>query len=309
MDWYRDKTNFYVPQHPMEPVREMPQYPGMEREVPPYPGGGREVPPYPTGAGWNARDYPGMGDDVPLYAAGPVREMPQHPGAGREVPLHPPRSGRDEHVPYDGGPLPTRQPWDDNGLDTTMSHRNLEEELAHLLAAEPGPPQDADPVDRQAPRIDRRRTRPRPQFLGLYRRITQVTALFAAIAVCAACLLVWSIAYTYGQLSETAASVLPMNLAHWWPLTLYGPWSVAALSILRAAVQRQPARRSWGVLLVTSAMAVALCVSHSSHSVLAYVTLGIPPITSLVCFWELVGQFSCERRNRRRTRGQQPSKA
>ncbi|MFF7813420.1 hypothetical protein ACFZCF_16115 [Streptomyces sp. NPDC007945] len=299
MDWYRDKTNFYIPQHPMEPVREMP----------PYPGVGHEVPPYPTASGWNVRDYPGVEDDIPLYAAGPVREMPQHPGTGREVPLFPPRSGRDEHVPYDAGPLPTRQHWDDNGLDTTMSQRHLEEELAHLLAAEPGPSQDVDPVDRQAPRIDRRRTRPRPQFLGLYRRITQVTALFAAIAVCAACLLVWSITYTYGQLSETAASVLPMNLAHWWPLTLYGPWSVAALSVLRAAVQRQPAKRSWGVLLVTSAMAVALCVSHSSRSVLAYVTLGIPPITSLVCFWELVGQFSCERRTRRRARVQHPSKA
>ncbi|MEU9851833.1 DUF2637 domain-containing protein [Streptomyces sp. NPDC047974] len=300
MDRYRDKPNHYVPHHPMEPVREMPQYPGT----------GREVPPYPTSAGWNAREYPGMGDDVPLYASGPVREMPQHFGAGREVPLHPPRSGRDERVPYDSGPLPTRQPWDDDGLDSTMSHRNLEEELAHLLAAEPGPPRDAGPEDDlRAPRIDRRRTRPRPRLLGLYRRITQVTALFAAIAVCAACLLVWSIAYTYGQLSETAASVLPMDLALWWPLTLYGPWSVAALSILRAAVQRQPAKRSWGVLLVTSAMAVALCVSHSSHSVLAYVTLGIPPITSLVCFWELVGQFSCERRTRRRARVQQPSRA
>ncbi|MFB6838091.1 DUF2637 domain-containing protein [Streptomyces sp. NPDC056361] len=193
-------------------------------------------------------------------------------------------------------------------MDTTMDHQDLEEELAHLLSTEPQAPPTPDSMDRQAPRIDRRRTRPKPQFLSIYQRITQVTALFAAIAVCAACLLVWSIAYTYGQLSETAGSVLPTNLAQWWPLTLYGPWSVAALSILRAAVQRQPAKRSWGVLLVTSAMAVALCVSHSSHSVLAFVTLGIPPITSLVCFWELVGQFSSKQRTRRRGRVQQPSK-
>ncbi|MEV6329917.1 DUF2637 domain-containing protein [Streptomyces sp. NPDC051909] len=228
---------------------------------------------------------------------------------GHDVPQYPTAPGRDERDPYGGIPIPTQQPWDGSVLDSTLSHQNLEEELAQMLSAAPASRPAPDVEEQQPPRIDRRRTRPRPQFRDLYRRITQVAALFTAIAVCAACLLVWSIAYTYGQLSETAAAVLPTHLAQWWPLTLYGPWSVAALSILRAAVQRHPARRSWGVLLVTSAVAVALCVSHSSRSALALVTLGIPPITSLVCFWELVGQFSSGRRTRQRGRGRQPSKA
>ncbi|MEU8619593.1 DUF2637 domain-containing protein [Streptomyces sp. NPDC048623] len=227
---------------------------------------------------------------------------------GREVPQYPVGAGRDERDPYAGTPIPAQQPRGETVTESTLHHENLEEELAQLLSREPGPAPASAPRDPQAPRIDRRRTRPKPQFLRLYQRITQVTALFAAIALCAACLLVWSITYTYAQLSTTAESVLPVHLAHWWPLTLYGPWSVAALSVLRAAVQRQPARRSWGVLLVTSAVAVALCVSHSSRSALALVTLGIPPITSLVCFWELVGQFSCRQRTRRRGRAQ-PSKA
>ncbi|MFF9623715.1 DUF2637 domain-containing protein [Streptomyces griseosporeus] len=133
--------------------------------------------------------------------------------------------------------------------------------------------------------------------------------LFAVIAVCAAALLAWSVSYTYGQLRTTSESVLPANLAQWWPLTVYGPWFVAALSILRATVQHRPANRSWGVLLATSAMAVALCVSHSSHSILAFVTLGIPPITSLVCFWELVGQLSPRHRSRKGAHAQQRPEA
>jgi hypothetical protein len=181
-------------------------------------------------------------------------------------------------------------------LDTTLSRQGLEQELAEMLSAGSG--QASPPVaDGQTrPRIDRRRTRSKSPFRKACQRITQVTVLFAVIAVCVATMLAWSIAYTYGQLCIIAESVLPVNLAQYWPLTVYGPWFVSALSILRATAQRQSANRSWGVLLATSAIAVALCVGHSSHSVLAFVTLGVPPITSLVCFWEFVGQLSSKHR-------------
>lgn len=277
MDWNRDRPSFYIPQYPTEPGRVMPEYPGMGRDVPQYPAGSRQ----------RVREYPVTGLDTPQYVTVP---------------------GRDERDLYTGIPAPSQMPWDSSVLDGALRHQNLEEELAQILSAEPLPTQDPDAEEQPLPRIDRRRTRPRPQFLDLYRRITRAMALCTVIAVCAVCLLIWSIAYTCGQLSETAGSVLPRHLAQWWPLMLYGPWSVAALSILRAAVQRHPARRSWGVLLVTSAVAVALCVSHSAHSALAFVTLGIPPITSLVCFWELVGQFTSGRRARPRGRRPRPSK-
>ncbi|MGW6023857.1 DUF2637 domain-containing protein [Streptomyces sp. NPDC055099] len=198
-------------------------------------------------------------------------------------------------------------------MDATLSRQRLEEELAAMLAVAsaasagvPKPAPTAEPSPEQPPsRVDRRRTRPKPKFLVAGQRISQVAVLFAAIAVCAACLLGWSIAYSYGQLRTFAEYILPAKLARWWPLTVYGPWFVAALSILRATVQHQPARRSWGVLLVASAMAVALCVSHSSRSVLAFVTLGIPPITALVCFWELTGQVSSKHRIRKGAHAQQ----
>jgi hypothetical protein len=86
--------------------------------------------------------------------------------------------------------------------------------------------------------------------------------------------------------------VVSAKLARWWPLMVYGPWLVAGLSILRATVQHRSARRSWAVMLIASATAVALCVGQSPRSLLAMVVVGIPPITALICFRELVGQIS-----------------
>ncbi|WP_416985788.1 DUF2637 domain-containing protein [Streptomyces sp. T028] len=123
-------------------------------------------------------------------------------------------------------------------------------------------------------------------------RNAHVTILIAMISVCAVCMLGWSFSYSYVQLRDTASSVLPQRLAQWWPLTVYGPWLVAALSVLRATVQGRSARGSWCVLLGASAMAVSLCISHASHSLLSLVIFGIPPVTALVCFWEIVGQVS-----------------
>jgi len=200
--------------------------------------------------------------------------------------------------------IPTQGARERTGPDTMLMGLDIEQEWAQMPAAASP---HSTPEEREEPplsRSERRRMRPKRQLLIAGHHITQVTILFAAIAVCAAGLLTWSITYTYGQLSAVAELVLPVQLAQWWPLTVYGPWLVAALSILRAAVQHQPARRSWGVLLVTSAIAVALCVSHSAHSVLGFVTLGIPPITALVCFWELIGQVPPKHRTHKGTHAQ-----
>ncbi|PIB03510.1 hypothetical protein B1C81_36855 [Streptomyces sp. HG99] len=204
--------------------------------------------------------------------------------------------------------MPAEQPWDSTAPDVTLNGWNLDEELAQMLSTASAPEPAPAPLDRPLGRSERRRMQEQPNFHIGGHRITQVTILFAAIAVCACSLLSWSTIYTYGQLRTIAEFVLPAKLAQWWPLTVYGPWFVAALSILRATVQRQRALRSWGVLIVASAMAVALCVSHSSRSLLAFVTLGIPPITALVCFWELVGQVSSKYQIRKGAHAQRNSK-
>ncbi|WP_369247291.1 DUF2637 domain-containing protein [Streptomyces sp. R41] len=168
------------------------------------------------------------------------------------------------------------------------------EELAEILGAATTMDPSVPLVDDYGPprhRVDRRRPQP-ARFLVGRRKVIPVAILVAIITACSVTMLGWSLSYSYNQLRAIALSVEPRNLAKWWPLTVYGPWLVAGLSILRASVQRRPARRSWTVMLISSATAVALCVGQSPHSVLAMVIVGIPPITALVCFRELVGQMA-----------------
>ncbi|MET9831873.1 DUF2637 domain-containing protein [Streptomyces sp. NPDC006385] len=146
--------------------------------------------------------------------------------------------------------------------------------------------------DRRPRRPGNRRRQAGSHILPGNPRIITVAVLVAAITVCAVTMLTWSISYSYDQLRAIALLVVSRKLAQWWPLTVYGPWMLAGLSILRASVQRRTARRSWAVMLVSSGTAVALCIGQSPHSLLAMVIVGIPPITALICFRELVGQFS-----------------
>ncbi|MEU6193166.1 DUF2637 domain-containing protein [Streptomyces sp. NPDC047061] len=173
------------------------------------------------------------------------------------------------------------------------------EELAQILSAPTGVAAAPTLVDVPAQRrASRRRVRHDSHLLDGGRSVTHITLLIAAVSVCAVSMLAWSVCYSYAQLRGIASSVLPGGLAQYWPLTVYGPWFVAALSVLRATAQRRSARRSWCVVLVASVVAVGLCVSHSSHALLSLVIFGIPPVTALVCFWELVGQISTRGRPR-----------
>jgi hypothetical protein len=213
---------------------------------------------------------------------------------------------------YQVDPLEAHHAWSAPGADIAPSGWDPDEELAQMLstastastmsAADPPAP-SLDGQHRH--RIDRRRPRPAAHILDNGHRLSPGTLLVATIAACAVAMLGWSTAYSYNQLRAIAATVLPAPLAQWWPLTVYGPWFVAALSILRAAFQHRTARRSWCVILIASATAVALCISHSSHSALSMVIVGIPPITALVCFRELVGQVSTKYRPRHAAPGKE----
>ncbi|MFG2882053.1 DUF2637 domain-containing protein [Streptomyces sp. NPDC048297] len=229
------------------------------------------------------------------YEAHPYDYEPQHVFRGEHDTLSQPT--------FDAVSFPTQQSW--HAPAPEVSPWDLDEELAHMLsgatraAAAPAPAPTPGPAspERSHRKVNRRRLQAESHLLDGGQRVTHVTVLIGTIVVAAASLLTWAISYSYGQLHTIAESVLPSNLAEWWPLTVYGPWFVAALSILRATVQRRTARRSWGVILSASAVAVALCVSHASQSILTFVMLGIPPITALVCFWELVGQVSSKYRS------------
>lgn len=184
------------------------------------------------------------------------------------------------------GPRASSGVWDPNDELIHMPHMAY---TAHSV--EPVPPL---PDVRDSPRrpVNRRRPRPGAHILSGNPRIVPVVLLVTTIALCALTMLYWSVSYSYIQLRGIALLVVSEHLARWWPLTVYGPWLLAGLSILRASVQHRTARRSWAVMLLSSGTAVALCIGQSASSLLAMVIVGIPPITALVCFRELVGQFS-----------------
>ncbi|NUK51619.1 DUF2637 domain-containing protein, partial [Streptomyces lunaelactis] len=82
------------------------------------------------------------------------------------------------------------------------------------------------------------------------------------------------------------------GLAGWWPLLVYGPWLVASLSILRAALHRRRAVHSWVVVILFSAVAMCLCVAHAPRTPIAMAVAGLPPITALISFQQLVLQIT-----------------
>jgi hypothetical protein len=182
------------------------------------------------------------------------------------------------------GPRASSGVWDPNDELIHMPY------VAHAVEVPIPPLPDVRDLPRRP--VSRRRPRPGTHMLSKNPRIVPVFFLITTIAVCALTMLYWSVSYSYGQLRGIALLVVAEHLARWWPLTVYGPWLLAGLSILRASVQQRTARKSWAVMLICSGTAVALCIGQTTSSVLAMVIVGIPPITALVCFRELVGQFS-----------------
>ncbi|WP_187645395.1 hypothetical protein [Streptomyces sp. TRM49041] len=97
------------------------------------------------------------------------------------------------------------------------------------------------------------------------------------------------------------AAVLPTQSAavSWWPLLVYGPWLVAALSILRAALHRCRAVHSWIVVLLFSSAAVFLCVVQARGSITDAAAAALPICASLACFQQLVRQIRLTRPHHR----------
>ncbi|MCB5905956.1 DUF2637 domain-containing protein [Streptomyces pinistramenti] len=95
----------------------------------------------------------------------------------------------------------------------------------------------------------------------------------------------------YTPLRALASEGVPGGLAALWPLLIYGPWTVASLSILRASANRRRVRHSWCVVILLSAVAVVLCIAHARLTLPAVSVAGLPPITVLLSFHQLVRQI------------------
>ncbi|WP_344054121.1 DUF2637 domain-containing protein [Streptomyces thermoalcalitolerans] len=153
------------------------------------------------------------------------------------------------------------------------------------------------PPLREVPRRHRRiRERKRPNVL---RTTSHVIA--ALTAVIASSVSFFGGMVAYDPLHVLALARMREGLASWWPLLVYGPWLVASLSVLRAALHRRRAVHSWGVVLVFSSIAMLLCIAQAPRTIIDVAAAALPGLASLACFQQLVRQVTLTRPPRRTT--------
>ncbi|MFP8964369.1 DUF2637 domain-containing protein [Streptomyces nanhaiensis] len=211
----------------------------------------------------------------------------------------PPRPHGREHGPAHARARPAEQP---RGTAHTGPEPAVDEATRVLRrfgagdTEEAGQPGDGAAPARRAGRPAaerrhrrRRRTPQRPELSLLHVFSYAVAALTAGIV---AMVSVLGGLVSYDPLRLLAGPAVPADLARWWPLLVYGPWLAGSLSILRATVLRRRVRHSWAVVILFSAVAVVLCVAHAPKTLTGVAAAGLPPITALACFHQLVGQIT-----------------
>ncbi|MEW1567937.1 DUF2637 domain-containing protein [Streptomyces sp. NPDC093509] len=196
--------------------------------------------------------------------------------------------------PASSGPL------DPFAFDHTVS---LDDELANVLrsaAEQPQTIQSAVPHprpgshDHRKPRA--RRVQP-PQGRSWLRMASISLAALTALTV--AMVSVFGAVVSYDPVRHVATPTVAEDLSHCWPLLVFGPWFVASLSVLRAALHRRRAAHSWAVVVLFSALAVTLCINQADKTLTGMAVGGLPPITALTCFHQLVRQITLTRPHRR----------
>ncbi|MCI0385656.1 DUF2637 domain-containing protein [Streptomyces sp. CNQ085] len=209
----------------------------------------------------------------------------------------PPRPRGREHDPAHAGPhQPSEQP---RGAVRTGAESAADEATRVLRRFDAGDTEEAGRPGGAARRARRsaaerrhcrRRPTPRRPELSLLHVFSHTVAALTAGIVAMVSVLGGLV--SYDPLRLLAGPTIPADLARWWPLLIYGPWLTGSLSILRATVLRRRARHSWAVVILFSAVAVALCVAHAPKTLTGVAAAGLPPVTALACFHQLVGQIT-----------------
>ncbi|MEV0414971.1 hypothetical protein AB0I68_30275 [Streptomyces sp. NPDC050448] len=165
---------------------------------------------------------------------------------------------------------------------------------------------------------------PEPEVSGGHRRTATAKApaaalmrtgsLFTAVlvALIAAVVSVLSGLALCDALRHSAVPHTAHDVVSWWPLLIYGPWVVASLSILRAALHQRRAAHSWSIVLLFSTLATLLCVAQAPRTFAAEAAATLPAIAALACFQQLVRQITLTRPPRQpapRHRNSRPSSA
>ncbi|CAL9456644.1 hypothetical protein SUDANB6_02552 [Streptomyces sp. enrichment culture] len=123
--------------------------------------------------------------------------------------------------------------------------------------------------------------------------------LAASVAAIACTVSIFGGMMSYDSLLQSAASHTQGDMVSWWPFLVYGPWMVASLSVLRAALHQRRAVHSWSVVLFFSCMAMLLCLAQLPMTVVDAATATLPALASLACFQQLVRQITLTRPPRR----------
>ncbi|WP_367401568.1 hypothetical protein [Streptomyces xanthophaeus] len=127
--------------------------------------------------------------------------------------------------------------------------------------------------------------------------LLQTGSLFTAVlvAVIAALVSVLSGVAICDALRHSAGLHTARDVVSWWPLLIYGPWTVASLSILRSALHQRRALHSWSIVLLFSTLATLLCVAQAPRTLAAETSSALPAIAALACFQQLVRQITLTR--------------
>ncbi|WP_369214314.1 DUF2637 domain-containing protein [Streptomyces flavofungini] len=176
-------------------------------------------------------------------------------------------------------------PYGDEGADGSLA--GLTKITSEL------PPLRPAPARRRSRGHSRARSRARGRGLGALRTTSFILAAFASVVVSMVC--VFGGIVSYDPLRHLAMHRTSASAVGWWPLLVYGPWMVASLSILRAALHRRRAAHSWAVVLLFSTVSMLLCVAQAPRSPIEAAAAALPSLAALACFQQLVRQITLTR--------------
>ncbi|NSC22215.1 DUF2637 domain-containing protein [Streptomyces albus subsp. chlorinus] len=173
-------------------------------------------------------------------------------------------------------------------------HPDLEAELAHFL----------DTVEQQAvaethaalARARHRKEGPLDRVRQQHRGELTWRRVLSAFSITLTAMIVVLVSFlgakaSYPSLYDLAQESAPPSVAQAWPLLIYAPWVAATLSILRTRAYRRRTVHSWLVVLFFAAVASLLCVADAPATPAGIAVAGLPPITALLCFHQLVRQL------------------
>ncbi|MFI6284356.1 DUF2637 domain-containing protein [Streptomyces sp. NPDC051018] len=156
-----------------------------------------------------------------------------------------------------------------------------------------------EPPYRRAPRPRRRKPRVRRKPFTWLQTASFFIAALAAVIV--SMVSVFGGMVAYDPLRHIAEPRTQGDVVRWWPLLVYGPWMVASLSILRAALHQRRALHSWAVVLLFSTVAILLCVAQAPRTLTDAATAALPGLAALTCFQQIVRQITLTRPPRQAT--------